>query len=113
MERAVRIAFWLAIVFSFVMAVLPHPPALPGEPPDKVQHIIAFSVLAALGAIAYPATSLLRLLAGLAVFGAAIELAQAIPALNRSSEFMDLVADVVAATVAGLATRWAMARLSG
>ena len=31
------------------MAIIPHPPQLPGAPSDKIQHIMAFLVLGALG----------------------------------------------------------------
>lgn len=80
-----------------VMALLPQPPQIPGEPTDKVLHVIAFAVLAALAAFAYPRGSLLRMLAGLSAFGALIELLQAIPGLNRSAEPLDWVADTIAA----------------
>ena len=55
--RSLRTIFWTAMVFAFVMAVLPHPPQLPGAPSDKVQHIAAFLVLGALASFAYPRTS--------------------------------------------------------
>lgn len=94
-----RLLFWAAAAFAFVMAVLPHPPQVPGEPSDKVQHIVAFVTLAALGVWAYPGTRKRWLLAGLAVFGAVIELVQAIPALNRDSDPLDWLVDVAAALV--------------
>lgn len=81
------------------MAVLPHPPEVPGEPSDKVEHIIAFATLAALGSFAFPRAPLLRLLAGLSLFGALIEVVQAIPVLQRDADAMDWVADTVAAGV--------------
>ena len=98
-SRAVQTVFWLAVFFALVMAVLPHPPELPGQPNDKVQHIIAFATLAALGSIAYPVTSIVRLLVGLSLFGALIEFVQAIPALHRDSDVMDWIADTFAVLV--------------
>ncbi len=92
-----RATFWAALTFAFVMALLPRPPQMPGAPSDKIQHIAAFATLALLATVAYRSTSLIRLFAGLAVFGALIELFQAIPALNRDSDPLDWVADVVAA----------------
>ncbi len=89
MTRFYRVGFWAALVFAFVMALLPHPPQLPGAPSDKVQHVAAFAILAALGAAAYRSTSLMRLLAGLSTFGALIEFLQAIPVLNRDSDPVD------------------------
>lgn len=111
MLSSARFAFWLALPYTFVMAVLPHPPPLPGEPSDKFLHILAFSVLTLLAAIGYPKLALARLMAGLIAFGALIEAAQAIPALNRSSELADLLADAAAVVAVGLATRWGMRRV--
>ena len=104
-SRAARATFWAAATFAFVMAVLPHPPEVPGEPNDKVQHIIAFATLAILGSFAYPRTTLLRLLVRLSLFGAFIEVVQAIPVLHRDSDFWDWVADT-AAVVVVLALVW-------
>ena len=95
-SRGLRTLFWAAALFAFVMAALPHPPRLPGDPSDKVQHVIAFATLALLGAIAYPRTSIVRLAVGLSLFGALIEAVQAIPALNRDSSVVDWIADTVA-----------------
>ena len=91
-----RLAFWGACGFALTMALLPQPPQLPGQPSDKLQHILAFAVLAALGRLAYPRAPLLVLAAGLSAFGALIELLQAIPALNRDSELADWAADTAA-----------------
>ena len=91
-----RLVFWAAAIFAFVMAVLPHPPEVPGEPNDKLQHIAAFVTLSLLGSFAYPATALIQLLVRLSLFGAAIEVVQAIPALHRDSDFWDWVADTAA-----------------
>ena len=107
--RAARALFWLATCFAFVMAVVPHPPELPGEPNDKVQHIIAFATLALLGSFAYPRTALIRLLAGLSLFGALIEVVQAIPMLHRDSDPLDWLADTAAVLVVLLIVRrWSL-----
>lgn len=98
-SRLLRLLFWAAALFALIMALDPHPPSFPGEPSDKVEHMIAFAVLAALGAVAYPRLALLKLFAGLSLFGAFIEVAQAIPALHRDSDPLDWVADTVAAAV--------------
>lgn len=107
--RAARSLFWLATCFAFVMAVVPHPPELPGEPNDKVQHIIAFATLALLGSFAYPRTALIRLLVGLSLFGALIEVVQAIPMLHRDSDLLDWLADTIAVLVVLLVVRrWSL-----
>ena len=105
-----RIAFWSALLFAFTMAVLPHPPQLPGAPSDKIQHILGFATLAALAVAAYPKKSFLRIALWLSVFGLAIELLQLIPALNRHGDAVDWVADTFAVAVI-LATLWAIRHL--
>ena len=92
-----RIAFWLAAALSLFMAELPKPPALPGDPTDKVQHVIAFATLAVLAAAAYPRKRLLTILIGLSAFGGAIEIFQMNPLVSRDASWWDWVADTVAA----------------
>ena len=96
-RRYLPYLFWAALVFAFVMAILPKPPQLPGDPSDKVQHILAFITLAALATIAYPRTRPIKLGLGLSAYGALIEVVQAIPILHRDAEFLDWAADTVAA----------------
>ncbi len=107
-----RLLFWAAAIFAFVMAVLPHPPELPGAPSDKFQHMAAFATLGLLGAWAYAETALLQLLIGLSLFGALIELVQAIPAIHRDSDPKDWLADTLAAGLVLLLIRWWRARKS-
>ena len=107
-----RLLFWAAASFAFVMAVLPQPPEVPGAPSDKVQHIAAFATLGLLGAWAYARTSWLKLAALLSLFGAVIELVQAIPALHRDSDVIDWIADTIAAGAALLLVRWWRGRRS-
>ena len=104
--RALRLAFWAAAVFAFVMAVLPHPPRIPGEPSDKIQHVAAFVTLGLLSKLAYPATSPLHLVLRLSLFGAFIELVQAIPSLHRDSSVWDWVADTIACALALAGINW-------
>jgi hypothetical protein len=104
--RILRFGFWAALLFTFVVAALPHPP-LPLQPPDKLLHVIAFATLTVLGCLAYPRVSLLKLALALSAFGAAIEVVQAVPALNRDSEFLDWIADAAAiAVILGLVFLW-------
>jgi hypothetical protein len=88
------------------MALLPHPPQLPGNPSDKIQHVAAFATLGLLGFYAYPRLSALRLVAALSVFGALIEIAQAIPLVHRDSDPLDWLADTAACLVIILPLRW-------
>jgi VanZ family protein len=93
-ERLLRLLFWSALVFAFVMAILPQPPALPGDPGDKLLHMLAFFVLGGFAAFAYPRLRLLTIFLGLAVFGGVIEIVQAIPELGREASWLDWLADV-------------------
>ena len=99
-----RLLFWAAALLAFVMAVLPHPPHVPAN--DKVQHMAAFATLGLLGSFAYPRLSTLRLLIGLSLFGALIEVVQAIPELHRDSDPLDWLADTIACAIVLLAIRW-------
>lgn len=98
-SRAAQILFWAAALFAFVMAILPHPPHIPGNPNDKLQHVTAFATLALLSSFAFPRTSLLHLLLRLSLFGALIEVVQAVPSLHRDSDIMDWLADTAAIAI--------------
>jgi VanZ family protein len=97
--KPAQILFWLAAAFALTMASLPHPPELPGEPSDKIQHILAFAVLAGLAAVSFQNRSGLWLFVALAGFGALIEIFQLVPQLHRSSDVRDWLADAAASAV--------------
>jgi len=99
LNRLLVLTFWAATAFTLVMALLPKPPQLPGEPSDKVQHILAFATLTALAVFAYPRAAAARIVGGLAAFGLLIELGQMIPALHRDASALDWLADVAAVLV--------------
>ena len=101
-----RSLFWAAASFAFVMAVVPHPPELPGSPSDKIQHVVAFIALGLLANWAYRKVSPLKLILGLSLFGAFIELVQAIPALHRDSDPLDWLADTLACGIVLVGLRW-------
>ena len=105
-SNAAKYIFWAAALFAFVMAELPHPPAIPGNPNDKLQHITAFATLALLGSFAYPSTSLVILFLRLSLFGAFIEVVQAIPFLNRDSDIIDWLADTAVIIPVLLTLAW-------
>jgi len=88
--------FWAASLFALVMALLPNPPQVVNAS-DKVQHMLAFAVLAGLAALAWP-RRLLAIALGLFAFGGLIELLQTIPSLHRDGQAADWIADVAAAT---------------
>lgn len=98
MTLVLRLAFWGALIFALVMALLPHPPG-DLEIGDKYQHMLAFATLTALAAMAYPRTPLLRIVERMALLGAMIELIQSIPALHRDCDILDWLADMAAVLV--------------
>lgn len=102
--------FWVALMFAVTMAVLPHPPHTAIDQfGDKFEHMLAFATLAALAAIGYRATPLLRIGERLSFLGALIEVLQSLPALHRDCDIRDWIADTVAIAVvlavAGLVRR--------
>ena len=90
-----RILFWSAAIFAFVVAVLPYPPPL-GHVSDKIQHIAAFATLTVLAVAAHPRAELLRIAERLILLGAVIEVVQSIPALHRDCDIKDLLTDCLA-----------------
>ncbi len=82
------------------MALLPKPPEIPGEPGDKIQHVMAFFTIGVLASAGWPNRPVILLFAGLALFGAAIELFQMVPALHRDAQWLDWLADMAAAAAA-------------
>jgi hypothetical protein len=104
-------AFAAALIFTLVMAWLPHPPHLPGD--DKLWHVLAFITLSLLASFAFPTAALARIGERLSFLGAVIEVVQSIPALHRDCDIMDWIADTiaVAATLAIIAwIRWLRGR---
>lgn len=91
---AAKAAFWGALLFAVVMAILPKPPHTPIDQfGDKFEHMLAFGTLAACAALGYAETPLLRIGERLSFLGAMIELVQSIPALHRDCDIRDWVAD--------------------
>lgn len=107
-----RIAFvllWVAIFVAVVMALLPHPPALPIDRyGDKVEHMLAFGVIALLAAMSYREVPLARIGERLSFLGALIEVGQSIPALHRDCDIRDWIADTIAVIV--MLSLYALAR---
>lgn len=91
-----RIAFLIALGLGLWLALKPAG-EVPGLIPwDKAQHFIAFYVLAGLGAAATPRLPLWAPALFLALYGAAIEGLQALPAVGRDAEWGDWAADLLA-----------------
>lgn len=95
----IRLAFWLALIVTLVMALLPNPPAMRAT--DKVQHMAAFAALTSLVALGFPGLRLRVIFVWMAALGLAIEVLQMIPILHRDAQASDWLADC-AATAAAL-----------
>jgi len=96
LPRMAQLAFWAALVFTFVCAVMPPHQAPQLFPWDKAEHFAAFYTLTVLAAAAFPRRNIAILAILLSAFGGAIELVQALPIVNRDCDFWDWVADTVA-----------------
>lgn len=92
--------FAAALLFTLVMAWLPHPPPVPWQEKDKFWHVLAFAALSFLACFAFPSAPLARIGERLSFLGALIELVQNIPALHRDCDIRDWIADTAAIVVA-------------
>jgi VanZ family protein len=109
---AMRVLFWLALLFAVTMAILPTPPTLAIERfGDKFAHMLAFSTLAGLAALGYPQAWRWRIAERLSFAGALIEVVQAIPGLGRDCDIKDWVADTIAIVAVTLIAGAILSRL--
>jgi hypothetical protein len=92
--------FWAVVVIVYALAIMPAPRAPDLGAGDKINHVAAFLTLSLLGRYAYRGDPVWRLALGLSLFGALIELTQAIPVLRRDASFWDWVADSTAVLLA-------------
>lgn len=99
----VRRIFWLACGVVAVSSLVPvaHLPPIAFDLWDKAQHALAFALLAALGLAGYR-THPTRVVLGLLLFGAAIELTQGWTGL-READLLDWLADTMGVAAVGLA----------
>jgi len=89
-----KILFWIALVGSYIAAILPQEiaPTL-GPLSDKWTHFIAFSVLTLLLRLSYR-TQVLWTVAAMLFYAVFIEVSQYFTP-NRCAEFLDVVADAI------------------
>jgi hypothetical protein len=106
----IRLAFWLAVTVTLIMALSPDPMPLPEKITDKAQHIAAFAALTFLAALGFPRLRLRIIFMWMAALGLAIEVMQMIPILHRNAQASDWMADC-AATAATLLLCGALRRL--
>lgn len=94
--RVAQLAFWAALVFTFVCAVLPPQHVIHIFRWDKAEHFLAFYVLTGLAVAAFPRGNLLVIAAALSAFGALIEFVQGLSFVGRDRDFQDWIADTIA-----------------
>lgn len=109
-DRARRWLFGAAVLIIYGLAIMPSDKAPDLGAGDKINHIAAFLFLTLFGRWALRGTGRLWLALGLSVFGAWIEVTQAIPMLNRDASAWDWIADSAAIGVALLLV-WPVERL--
>lgn len=98
--RNFRILLLAAAVCVSVFALMPQPEHTPApEYKDKVEHFVAFAMLAALARLGFPEARGRLIVERLSFFGAGIEVLQSIPALQRDCSVTDWLVDTVAAAV--------------
>ncbi|GAB3185080.1 VanZ family protein [Hydrogenophaga aquatica] len=105
-----RVFFWLVLAAVVVLSLTPveHLPPQVFSIWDKAQHALAFLALSLLGLWAYSRQPR-RVLTGLLLLGAAIELAQAATGW-RYGEWADLMADAVGVLAGAWMWRWISGR---
>ena len=100
----VKILFWLALISSYVLAVLPQE-SVPELTPfnDKGNHLLAFSVLTLLLLHAYRVKYLTAFVL-MMLYGILIEVSQLF-AVNRHGELLDVLADTIGVVI-GILLYW-------
>jgi hypothetical protein len=99
-----HLLFWAALAYALFMAFDPNPPRTGLDRyGDKVQHMLAFSVLTFLAQRIFYRTPRWRIAERLSFLGALIEVVQSLPVLHRDCDIHDWIADtVVIVIVTGL-----------
>jgi VanZ family protein len=114
LQRFLRWILWPTLAFTTFMALSPSPPLMPTDRlGDKFTHMTAFAVLTLIARMGYPGASSWRTLERMALFGALIEVFQAIPSLHRTCDWRDWLADMIATSAVLLIHGMARGRLSG
>lgn len=93
----VRGAFWCALLFAYVCAVIPGGPEIGNS--DKDGHVLTFVTLSFIARLGWSRRSAIAIAVALVVFGIFIELSQATPIVHRDADVWDVVADLVGVIV--------------
>ena len=102
--RAWLALWWLAVLGTLVVCLIPPPPIPLPENSDKVEHFLAYFLLAASAVQIYQRrAALIWAAVGLVALGIGIEFAQGALTVNRMADPMDALANSVGVVV-GMAT---------
>ena len=97
-------AFFIGLVAVIALSLLPQETLPETDTWDKLNHALAYGVLAVLGGIGFKGwRSLLMVGLGLVVLGAGLELAQSVTP-DRYGSIYDAVANLVGVAIGSLAT---------
>lgn len=96
-RRLLRATFYFAAMLVAVLSLAPSTALPPVSIGDKAEHVVAYVVLALLGATSSE-RGIARTILGLSVFGGAIELLQALSP-GRSPDALDAAADIAGACI--------------
>jgi VanZ family protein len=98
-RRLLRTAFYLAGALVVILSLAPAATLPPTSIGDKAEHVLAYALLGLLGSLSSE-RGVLRTILGVSAFGIAIEMLQTFSP-GRSPDALDVLADVVGATLGG------------
>ncbi len=102
-RKLAKIAFFIGLVVVIALSLLPQESLPETDTWDKLNHALAYGVLAVLGGIGFKGwRSLLMVGLGLVVLGAGLEVAQSVTSY-RDGSIYDAVANLVGVAIASLA----------
>ena len=103
-RKLAKIAFFIGLVAVIALSLLPQETLPETDTWDKLNHALAYGVLAVAGGIGFKGwRSLLVVGLGLVVLGAGLELAQSVTP-DRDGSIFDAVANLVGVAIGSLAT---------
>ena len=103
-RKLAKIAFLIGLVAVIALSLLPQETLPETDTWDKLNHALAYGVLAALGGIGFKGwRSLLMVGLGLVALGAGLELAQSVTP-DRDGSIYDAVANFVGVAMGSVAT---------
>lgn len=105
-QAAARLAFAVGVILVIALSLLPGPALPPMGFSDKLQHAVAYALLAAAGCASFPSRfGTVVTICGLIVLGGLLEIAQGFTP-TREPSVADWTANIVGIGVVYLCARW-------